>query len=138
MTNPSNAGITHGLIFPRPVTYDVAVQRERLDQAARVVGGALRRLMTLEQRLYPGNVISQEQATELKAKVHAVARELIWHGWSSSRSSGPFQSLFGELNRRFAVPSYQAISIEQFGRAMTWLGEIQAALEAGRPPDLQP
>jgi len=115
----------------------VAHHDERLNNAAAVVGQWMRRLVTLEGRLYPGNPITAEQSEELKAKVHGVAQALLEHGWASPKYANPYQALFAELNRRFSVPSYHAIPVDQYGRAMTWLTAIQSALAAGTPPALE-
>lgn len=115
----------------------VAHHDERLNNAATVVGQWMRRLVTLEGRLYPGNPITAEQSEELKAKVHGVAQALLEHGWASPKYANPYQALFAELNRRFSVPSYHAIPVDQYGRAMTWLTAIQSALAAGTPPALE-
>lgn len=115
----------------------VARQDERLDNAAAVVGQWMRRLVALEGRLYPGNPITPEQSEELKAKVHGVAQALIARGWASPKYANPYQALFSELNRRFSVPSYHAIPVERYGRALAWLDEIQATLTGGNAPELE-
>lgn len=115
----------------------VARHDERLDNAAAVVARWMRRLVALEGRLYPGNPITAEQSEELKAKVHGVSQALIEHGWASSKYANPYQALFSELNRRFSVPSYHAIPVDRYSRAMTWLDDIQAALAAGNAPKLE-
>jgi hypothetical protein len=114
----------------------VARHDERLDNAAAVVGQWMRRLAQLEGRLYPGNPITTEQSEELKAKVHAVAQAFIAHGWASPHYANPYQALFTELSRRFSVPSYRALPVERYERAMTWLDELQTALAAGATPAL--
>jgi len=109
---------------------------ERLDNAAAVVGQWMRRLAQLEGRLYPGNPITTEQSEELKAKVHAVAQAFIARGWASPHYANPYQALFTELSRRFSVPSYRALPVERYDRAMTWLDELHTALAAGATPAL--
>ncbi len=114
----------------------VARHDERLDNAATVVGQWMRRLAQLEGRLYPGNPITTEQAEELKAKVHAVAQAFIERGWASPHYANPYQALFTELSRRFSVPSYHALPVERYHRAMAWLDELHTALAAGATPAL--
>jgi len=114
----------------------VARHDERLDNAAAVVGQWMRRLAQLEGRLYPGNPITTEQSEELKAKVHAVAQAFIARGWASPHYANPYQALFTELSRRFSVPSYRALPVERYERAMTWLDELHTALAAGATPAL--
>jgi len=114
----------------------VARHDERLDNAAAVVGQWMRRLAQLEGRLYPGTPITTEQSEELKAKVHAVAQAFIAHGWASPHYANPYQALFTELSRRFSVPSYRALPVERYERAMTWLDELHIALAAGTTPAL--
>jgi len=48
----------------------------RLDRAAGVVGGLVRSVQALEQRLAPGNVLSEEQAAEVSDRVKTVAEAL--------------------------------------------------------------
>jgi hypothetical protein len=92
---------------------------KRIDKAAVVVGQHGRRITALEQRLAPPNAITDEQAEEVKAKVHAVAMFLTEHDPSRNH----FQGIFNELHRRFGASSYRNIRQSQFHPVMNWLDD---------------
>ncbi len=60
----------------------------------------------------------------------------IERGWASPHYANPYQALFTELSRRFSVPSYHALPVERYHRAMAWLNELHTALAAGAMPTL--
>ncbi len=102
----------------------------RLDQAAAVVGGLLRRVDSLEHLVAPGQVISEAQAAEISALVKAVAAAIT----EQDRRAGaggrnPYQAVFGELYRRFRVSSYHNIPARRFAEVMAWLRDYQGGLD---------
>ncbi len=99
----------------------------RLDQAAAVVGGLLRRVDTLEGAVTPGQVINETQASEISTLVKAIATEMAARGGAGRN---PYQAVFGELYRRFRVSSYHNIPLRRFGEVMVWLREYQETLDA--------
>jgi len=99
----------------------------RLDQAAAVVGGLLRRMTAVEGVVTVGEVISDAQAAEISALVKAIATEMAARGGAGRN---PYQAVFGELYRRFRVSSYHNIPVRRFGEVMAWLQDYQETLDA--------
>ncbi len=105
----------------------------RLDRAADVVGGLVRSVKALEQRLAPGNVLSEEQAAEVSDRVKTVAEALTardvavgvaprnWYG-----------SIYRALYKRYNVAGYRLIRQGQFADVLSWLDDFHAA--ASPPP----
>ncbi len=86
----------------------------RLDQAAAVVGGLLRRMTAVEGLVTVGEAISDAQAAEISQLVRAIAGELAERGVGKN----PYQAVFGELYRRFRVSSYHNIPVHRFNEVM--------------------
>jgi len=99
----------------------------RLDQAAAVVGGLLRRMTAVEGMVSAGETISDTQAAEISTLVKAIATEMAARGGAGRN---PYQAVFGELYRRFRVSSYHNIPLRRFGEVMAWLREYQESLDA--------
>ncbi|MCI0576033.1 MAG: ORF6C domain-containing protein [Chloroflexi bacterium] len=97
----------------------VATTESRLDKAAVFMGDIGRRVASLEQRLDPGNPITDEQAAEVQAAVKALA--MLMTGQDSSKNH--FQSIFNELYRRFKVTSYKLIPQSKYPAVMQFLQE---------------
>lgn len=95
----------------------VTVTEQRIDRAAQVVGDMGRRLSTLEGRLSPGSYITDEQAAEISQKVKALA------GLLQEQAPGKnyYQSIFGELYRRYNVSSYKLIRESQYAQVIAFL-----------------
>ena len=95
----------------------VTVTEQRIDRAAQVVGDMGRRLSTLEGRLSPGSYITDEQAAEISQKVKALA------GLLQEQAPGKnyYQSIFGELYRRYNVSSYKLIRQSQYTEVIAFL-----------------
>ena len=95
----------------------VTVTEQRLERAAGVVGDISRRLGTLESRLSPGSYITDEQAAEISQKVKALA------GLLQEQAPGKnyYQSIFGELYRRYNVSSYKLIRQSQYTEVIAFL-----------------
>ncbi len=114
----------------------------RLDQAAAVVGNLLHRVTTVvgnllhrvttvESVVTPGQVISDAQAAEISTLVKAIATEMAARETAAGTTNrNPYQSVFGELYRRFRVSSYHNIPVRRFGEVMTWLRDYQETLDA--------
>jgi hypothetical protein len=83
----------------------------RLDKAASVVGDLRRRMGNVERRLQPGNRITEEQASEVKSAVAAVAKT----------NSANYQAIFAELHRRFGVTSYKNIRLDDYEAVLEFL-----------------
>ena len=108
---------------------DVALAHARLDTAAAVFGGLVRTVKSLEDRLSPRNVVTEEQAAEVSNLVRAVATALTERdremGTTTPRNW--YRSIFTELYRRFSVSSYKLISVAQYPQVIAWLQEFQRA-----------
>lgn len=85
-----------------------------------------RRLVDHETRLEeiestlgdPGRVISPAQATRISQAVKAIAMKL---GERTGRNE--YGGVYGELYRRFEIPSYRELPAQKFDEAMEWLTE---------------
>lgn len=88
----------------------------RLDQAAIVVSDVRRRLTAVEQRLNPGQAITDDQAAQLSQAVKTIALTL---GQQTGRNE--FGAVYGELYRRYGITSYKLLPAPRFHEAMTFL-----------------
>jgi hypothetical protein len=103
----------------------------RLDQAAVVVGGLLRRMNTVEGLVTSGQTISDTQAAEISALVKAIAGELTERDRSAGQKGrNHYQAIFAELYRRFRVPSYHNVPLARFKEVIQWLRDYQETLDA--------
>lgn len=106
----------------------VTVTEQRLERAAQVVGDMGRRLSSLESRLSAGPSITDEQAAEISQRVKALASLLQ----EQAPGKNYYQSIFGELYRRYNVSSYKLIRPGQYPEVIAFLDSWRAeALEAG-------
>ncbi len=90
----------------------------RLDQAAVVVGDLNRRVASLEQKMAPAALISEDQAGQISQAVKAVALAL---GKQSGRNE--FGAIYGELYRKFGITGYKQLPRGRFDDAMRFLTE---------------
>ncbi len=101
----------------------------RLDKAAVIVGQHGRRITALEQRFAPRDAITDEQAADISAKVMAIATEMT----ELDPSKNHYQSIFGELHRRFRVTSYKNVRQGQYQTVLdfldSWAGMGQDEVE---------
>jgi len=88
----------------------------RLDQAAVIVGDLNRRVASLEQKVAPGQPVTEEQASQIGQAVKSVAIAL---GKKTSRNE--FGGVYGELYRKFGVTSYKMLPARRFDEAMKFL-----------------
>lgn len=95
-----------------------------LDRAAEVVGDLKRRRGTIERQMLPTSTVTDEQAAEISNKVKALAQFLT----SKEPGRNFYQSIFGELYRRFAVSSYKNVRKDQYQDVLKFLDEwLEAA-----------
>lgn len=97
----------------------------RLDRAAEVVKNFQRRLTTVERRVYPYEVISSEQATEIRLAVQRLG-ELLSGQAAATRKPGEkianyYSSIFQEIYTRTGAPRYELIRIEDYSAVMQFL-----------------
>jgi hypothetical protein len=97
----------------------LATTETRLDQAAAVVGDLRKRLTVVEERVAPGQPITQEQAAEIGQAVKALAMLLT----EADPTKNHFQGVWGEVNRRMGVASYKNIPATRYGEVMAFLEE---------------
>ncbi len=82
----------------------------------------------VEGMVAPGQVISDAQAAEISTLVKAIATEMAERDKrSSAQGRNPYQSVFGELYRRFRVSSYHNIPLRRFGEVIVRLSEHRGA-----------
>ena len=110
----------------------VEVLDGRLDRAAAVVGGMLRDLKALQAVLAPGALITTAQAAEISNSVKTLAESLS----RAAPGKNHYQGIFGELYRRFRVPSYREVTVDQFPDVMAWLRDFQQSLDEGNSPPI--
>ncbi|MCI0396386.1 MAG: ORF6C domain-containing protein [Chloroflexi bacterium] len=99
----------------------IITTESRLNKAAVFMGEMGRRVTVLEQKLAPGNVITDAQAEEIQAAVHALGMLLTEH----DKSKNHFQGIFNELHRRFGVTSYKLIPQGKYPAVLAFLQEWQ-------------
>lgn len=105
-------------------------QRRRIDAAARAFQGMRKditdvqvRLGVLEDMLHPAAYVSEAQAAEVSGQVKALAQLLT----AKDASKNHYQSIFGEIYRRFGVSSYKLIRREQYESVIAFLAEWRAS-----------
>ena len=98
----------------------IGTVEHRIDAAAVVVRDINKRLTGVEKRLTSGQPVSDEQASEIKEAVKALAM-LPGEG-------NHFQAVFGELHRRFGAASYKNIQAKDYAEVMRFLNDWRAAL----------
>ncbi len=104
----------------------------RLDRAAGVVGGLVRSVKALEQRLAPGNVLSEEQAAEVSDRVKTVAEALTARDVAAGAAPRDwYGSLYRTLYKRYNVAGYRRIRQEQYADVLSWLDDFH---ETASPP----
>ena len=108
----------------------------RLDRAAGVVGGLVRSVKALEQRLAPGNVLTEEQAAEVSDRVKTVAEALTARDVAAGAAPRDwYGSIYRTLYKRYNVAGYRRIRQEQYADALSWLGDFHAAASSERRVD---
>ena len=134
--------IEMGYAIARMGEQQLEIQRQqqalsgRMDAAARIirdVQGHLERvdvrLGEVEERLSPGAVITDEQATEVSNRVKALAELLT----SVHAGKNHYQGIFAELYRRFGVSSYKLIPQRNYAAVLAFLETWRAAATPTAP-----
>lgn len=75
------------------------------------------RLEAIESQLGAGHAITPDQATSISQAVKAVAGEL---GKRTGRNE--YGGVYGELYRRYRIPSYRELPASKYDDAIKWLG----------------
>ena len=100
----------------------------RLEKAAVVYGDLTIRVETLEQRMGPGQPVTEEQASQISQAVKAVAMTL-----SKTSGSNQYGAVYGELYRKFGITSYKLLPARRFNEAMEFLTEWNNELVGDEP-----
>lgn len=109
----------------------------RLDRAAEVVKHIQKRLTTVERRVYPYEVISSEQATEIRLAVQRLGEVLTGQA-AKTRKPGEkvanyYSSIFQEIYTRTGAPRYELIRMSDYADVMafleSWLKSAQGPQE---------
>ena len=96
----------------------------RVDRAAVVVSDLQRRLSSVEHRIMPPAVISEEQASEISTTVKALAELMA----GKDAGKNHYQGIFGELYRRFGISSYKLIRQEDYQQVLAFLSDWRTSL----------
>jgi hypothetical protein len=104
----------------------LATTENRLDQAAVVYGDLTKRVRALEQKILPGDPVTEEQASQISQGVKTVALTL-----GKQTGKNEFGAVYGELYRRFGITSYKLLPASRFAEAMKFLTEWFLQLGTG-------
>jgi len=104
------------------------VMEARLADTETAVSSIGDRLELLEQRIAPGQPVTEEQASQLSQAVKAVAIAL---GKQTKRNE--FGACYGELYRKFQITSYKALPADKFEAALAFLTEWHQSLVGDSP-----
>jgi hypothetical protein len=86
-----------------------------------------RRIETLEETVGdPGQFITPDQATQISQAVKAVAMVMTKRSGSSQ-----YGAVYGEMYRKFRIPSYKQLPASKFQEAMSWLTDWYRQVTAG-------
>jgi len=108
----------------------------RLDRAAGVVGGLVRSVKALEQRLAPGNVLSEEQAAEVSDRVKTVAEALTARDVAAGAAPRNwYGAIYRALYKRYNVAGYRLIRQEQYADVLAWLDDFHGVATSAPPAD---
>jgi alpha-glucuronidase len=80
----------------------------------------------VQVRLDGKEVITDAQATDIKALVQAIAKDKTAPG---DNAGTQYRSLWSELYRRFRVPSYARIKQAQYHEVIAWLEGLRSPPE---------
>ncbi|NHZ71982.1 MAG: hypothetical protein GWP17_02725 [Aquificales bacterium] len=101
----------------------------RLDKAAIVIGDVRKRLTAVEQRLPPGDAITDAQTSQISQAVKVVAFKL-----EEQSGRKEFGGVYGRLYEMFSITSYKLLPIEKFADAMQFLTEWYVNLTGDDAP----
>ena len=102
---------------------------QRLDQAVVVVGDLTKRVEVVEGQLGdPGRKVTPGQATNVSQAVKAVAMAL-----SKASGRNEYGGVYGELYRRYEVPSYRELPAGKYDAVMAWLNEWLQSISSDHP-----
>ena len=97
----------------------ISTHDDRFKQAGLVIRDMQQRLGALEERIQPAQLITEAEASEVASQIKALAEVLT----TRDPTKNHYQSIFGELNRRFRVASYRRLSRAQLGEVVKFLDD---------------
>lgn len=100
----------------------------RLDQAVLVVSDLGQRVTSLEERIAPGEAVTDEQASQISQAVKTVALVMTKQSGSSQ-----YGAVYGELYRKFGITSYKMLPTKRFEEAMKFLTDWHGSLVGDSP-----
>lgn len=90
------------------------------------LGALASRLVVVEEKVTPGQPVSDEQAAQISQAVRAIA-----HVLSSQTKRNEYGAVYGELYRRFAITSYKLLPATRYAEALeflrSWWVEVSGA-----------
>ncbi len=101
---------------------------DQLGETTLIVGDLTQRVITLEQRVAPGQPVTEEQASQISQAVKAVAMVL-----TKKSGSSQFGAVYGELYRKFGITSYKMLPAGRFEVALDFLNEWYASVTGDQP-----
>lgn len=101
----------------------------RLDEAVVVVDDLSKRVQAVENKLGdPERKVTAAQASHVSQAVKAVAMAL-----SKASGRNEYGGVYGELYRRYEVPSYRELPASKYKGVMAWLNEWLQSITADSP-----
>src|SRR5882762_1741505 len=100
---------------------------QRLNKAAKVFTQFDRRLTTVEKKLSPAALVTEDQAEEISSTVKALAELMT----EKQPGKNHYQGIFSELYRRFGVSSYKNIRIEHYEKVLQFLEDWRKKVTQG-------
>lgn len=100
----------------------------RLEKAAVVYGDLTKRVEIIEQRMGPGQPVTEDQASQISQAVKAIAMTL-----SKTSGTNQYGSVYGELYRKFGITSYKQLPARKFNEAIEFLTEWNNLLVGDEP-----
>lgn len=111
-----------GLAIVRMAEEQMAFER-RLGATEDEVRVITERLTSVEEKLSPTAMVTEEQASQISQAVKAVALAL-----GKKTKKNEFGAIYGELYRRYSLTSYKMMPSDKFDDAMKFLTEWHRAL----------
>jgi len=102
----------------------LAVQEGRMEKAAVVVGDLRKRVTAVEQKLTPGRVVTDDQASQISQAVKGLALAL---GRKSGKNE--FAGVYSALHQQFGISAYKMLPARRFEEAMKFLTDWHGTLK---------
>jgi len=86
------------------------------------------RLTTVEDKLSPGEAVTNDQASQISQAVKAVAMKM-----GEKTGNNEYGGVYGELYRKFGITSYKLLPATHFHKAMDFLTTWHSSLVGSEP-----